>query len=86
MNACARARSRLATATRLAFPASQMACQFLRAMKAAPRMPQRQVGVAISRVRCVLMNSAMVPACAAVKECLNTRETSRRLPPGAVAH
>src|SRR5688572_4328080 len=49
MKACARARSRLATATRLAFPASRMACQFLRAMKAAPRMPQRQVGVVMSQ-------------------------------------
>src|SRR5437588_517369 len=44
----ARALSRLATATRAELPALRIAFQFLRAMLAVPRMPQRQGGCAIS--------------------------------------
>src|SRR3954451_7593467 len=42
MNVRARLASRLPTATRVAFSARQIAFQFLRAMLAVPRMPQRQ--------------------------------------------
>src|SRR5258708_7344935 len=41
----ARSRSRLATATSLELPALRIAFQFLRAMFAVPRMPQRQMAV-----------------------------------------
>src|SRR5438876_10688966 len=51
MKAAARAVSRLATAVRVALPASRTAFQFLRAMLAVPRIPQRQTGVGIGSIR-----------------------------------
>src|SRR5262245_30628108 len=42
MNWRARSGSRLATATSAEFPALRIAFQFLRAMRAVPRIPQRQ--------------------------------------------
>jgi hypothetical protein len=43
MNFFALASSRLATAVRVEFPALRIARQFLRAMFAVPRIPQRQI-------------------------------------------
>src|SRR4051794_40356217 len=58
MKRWARARSRLATATSVALPALRIAFQFLRAMLAEPRMPQRQRGCAmVCVVPCVEVNA-----------------------------
>src|SRR5947209_17133823 len=74
MNVRAFAGSRLATAVRVAFSARRIAFQFLRAMLAVPRIPQRQTaGMRFSRA------GDWVGVTAGLRGWLATKEIARKI-------